>query len=430
MKKVPFYVSFFLFCALTVFGQKQTDPEIRKAIEIYESEISKALSASEYYDMLDNYHKIIILYEKHNLNQLKLVDYYVKAGQVAYELKEYKKALKYQEKALVIQEQKLESIDIVTSYQDIIKTCKALKLHIKAVKYQEQIITILKDKLDSGHPDLAIAYGEIGLSYEAARKYQSALEYFEKAVDMLGNNEQYQSELDYYRASIDAMKEKLEERGQLLNIAPKPDYTNGTFYSKERASYSKEGTISVRSTAYNFFQEKNYEEALPLFNKLNEEAETGQNWTHIAFCHYYLGNYTKSIEAHEKSVLVAPDIKSQYHYHSNIGLVYAKNRQFEEAETAFEAFDELSTSRHSQPALHYRNWGMFYALQDEKYEAIENLKKAIKWQFRDVEWLENDDSLDNIREEKAFKSILKKAEKNHRRPSKKRYEILIRLLEN
>jgi len=178
MKKVPFYLCLLLLSALTAFGQKKSDTKIRQAIEAYESQISEALSASEYYDMLDNYQEIIKLYEKRNLNKLKLVDYYTKAGQVAYQLKEYKKALKYQQKALVIQEKKLEPVDLLIPYRNIVETCKAVKLYLKAVNYQEQIIQILKNQLDIERADLAIAYGEIGAIYEASRKYQLALDYY------------------------------------------------------------------------------------------------------------------------------------------------------------------------------------------------------------------------------------------------------------
>lgn len=404
MKKVPFYLCLFLFSTLTVFGQKRTDAEIRQIIETYESEISEALSASEYYTMLDAYEEIIKLYKKHKLNKLKLAAYYNKAGQVAYELKEYKKALKHQQKALAIQEEKMEPIDLVTSYRDIIKTCKALKLYMKAVEYQEQIITILKDSPDIEHADLAIAYGNIGKTYEASRKYQLALEYFQDATTILDGNEQYKAELEYYQESIVFLEEKLAERKQ-LGFYP----TTGRYEVKNEHNVNvNTGTTSELSMALSILHlEKNYPEALACFEALNLKAETGKNWECIGLCHYYMGDYFKAIEAYQKAVALSPELR-QAHYHNNIGVAYAKNGQFEEAKNAFESYEALLPGDY----WHYRNRAMLYALQNKKEEAMQQLKIAVESGFSEVEWLESDSSLDSIRDNESFEYLCNKAAKN------------------
>jgi len=404
MKKVPFYLCLFLFSTLTVFGQKRTDAEIRQIIETYESEISEALSASEYYTMLDGYEEIIKLYKKHKLNKLKLAAYYNKAGQVAYELKEYKKALKHQQKALVIQEKKLEPIDLVTSYRDIIKTCKALKLYMKAVEYQEQIITILKDSPDVEHADLAIAYANIGKTYEASRKYQLAIEYFQDAVTILDGNEQYKAELKYYQESIVFLEEKLAERTQ-IGFSPT---TERYRVKNEQNVKVGAGAVSELSMALSILHlEKNYTEALARFEALNIKSETGENWECIGLCHYYMGDYFKAIKAYQKAVNLSPELR-QAHYHNNIGVAYAKNGQFEKAKNAFESYEALLPGDY----WHYRNWAMLYALQDKKEAAMEQLIIAVDSGFSDVEWLESDTSLNDIRNNEDFDYLYSKAAKN------------------
>lgn len=410
MKKIPFYLSLFLFSTLTVFGQKQTDAEIRQAIKTYESEISEALSASEYYTMLDAYEEIIKLYKKHKLNKLKLAAYYSKAGQVAYQLEEYKKTLKYQQKALVIQEEKMGPIDLVTSYRDIIKTCKALKLYMKAVEYQEQIITILKDSPDIEGADLAIAYGNIGKTYEASRKYQLALEYFQNVTKILDGNEKYKAELEYYQESIVFVEEKLAERKQ-QNFYQRTEgrVIKNVIKSEVKSEYVvNSGTTSELSMALSILHlEKNYPEALTRFKKLNIKLETGKNWECIGLCHYYMGNYLKAIEAYQKSVALSPELR-QAHYHNNIGVAYAKNGQFEEAKNAFESYEALLPGDY----WHYRNRAMLYALQNKKEEAMQQLKIAVESGFSEVEWLESDSSLDNIRDNESFEYLYNKAAKN------------------
>ena len=50
---------------------------------------------------------------------------------------------------------------------------------------------------------------------------------------------------------------------------------------------------------------------------------------------------------------------------------------------------------------------MYYALQDEKEKAIEQLKKAIELGYNDIEWFETDDSINNLRKEKEFQILMK-----------------------
>ncbi len=399
MKKISYYLCLFLLSALTAFGQKKSDAKITQTIATYEARISEALSASEHYEMLDNYKKIIKLYEKHDLNKLKLAAYYTQAGQVAYTLKEYKKALKYQQKALAIQEKKLATTDLVVPYRNMVKTCIALKLYLKAVKYQEQIIQVLKDEPDIEHADLAMAYGEIAAIYEASRKYQLALGYYEDATIILHGNEQYKKEFAYYQESVDFLKKKLEER---------PQGYASTDPTSSKVVYDEGAVVSELSVAFSILHlEKNYAEALSRFTELNEELETGKNWESIGLCHYYLGNYPEAIEAYQTSIALSPELM-QENYHNNIGVAYAKNGQFDKAKIAFEMYQSLL----SDDYWHHRNWGLWYALQNKTYEAIQALKIAVESGFDDVEWLENDSSLDSIRNDEDFEYLLRIAREN------------------
>jgi len=364
MKKVPFYLCLFLLSALTAFGQKKSDAKIRQAIETYESRISEALSASEHYEMLDSYKEIIKLHEKHNLNKLKLAAYYTQAGQVAYKLKEYRKALKYQQKAIDIQEKKLATTDLIVPYRNMVKICIALKLYLKAVKYQEQII--------------------------------------QDAAIILDGNEQYKTEFDYYQESIDFLKKKLEER---------PQGYSSTNTAGGKVVYDEGAVVSELSMALSILHlEKNYTEALSRFTELNEESETGKNWESIGLCHYYLDNYPEAIEAYQKAVALSPELM-ETHYHNNIGVAYTKNGQFEEARTAFETYETLLPDDY----WHYRNWAIWYALQNKNDKAIEQLKLAVESGFSDVEWLKNDSSLDSIRDDEDFEYLLKIAKNNFKR---------------
>ena len=115
--------------------------------------------------------------------------------------------------------------------------------------------------------------------------------------------------------------------------------------------------------------------------------------------------YEKSIESHKRTAQLYPDIKKIYYYH-NIGTAYVKNKQFPEALNAFQEFEKLGVDN----GRAYRNYAMYYALQNQPKKAIEMLQKAIELGYKDIEWLRTDDSMDSLRSLPEFQEILKKIE--------------------
>ncbi len=97
--------------------------------------------------------------------------------------------------------------------------------------------------------------------------------------------------------------------------------------------------------------------------------------------------------------------------YSNIAMAYAKNNQLKEAEKSFKKYEELNPSDEKQI---YRNWARYYALKGSREQAILNLQNAAGKGYNNLDELSNDNSFDNIRNEKQFKKILKKMKKNKR----------------
>lgn len=102
-----------------------------------------------------------------------------------------------------------------------------------------------------------------------------------------------------------------------------------------------------------------------------------------------------------KELSLSPEIKQQYFY-NNIGAAYAKNKQFNEAQAAFTAYENLFP----EEGRTYRNWAMYYSIIGEKDQALAQLQKAINLGYDDVNWIRTDDSLESIRKEKDFRKIL------------------------
>lgn len=92
--------------------------------------------------------------------------------------------------------------------------------------------------------------------------------------------------------------------------------------------------------------------------------------------------------------------------YNNMGMVYIKNKQFKEAYDAFMAYEKCFPNE----GLTYRNWAVYYALQHKKERALMFLQRAVELGYDDAQWLETDHSMLSLRNESAFKEMLKKLE--------------------
>lgn len=150
--------------------------------------------------------------------------------------------------------------------------------------------------------------------------------------------------------------------------------------------------ITAKSIQNNPFEANNRQELASFYNKKGEKE-------------YQQKQYNKAIEWYQKAVALNPEYKEQIYY-NNIGLAYGHNEQFKEAYEAFEAYEKLFPNEGKT----YRNWAMYYALQNKKKKALSNLEKAIELGYNDMKWLQTDDSLTKLRKKPQFIELVKKLE--------------------
>lgn len=137
--------------------------------------------------------------------------------------------------------------------------------------------------------------------------------------------------------------------------------------------------------------------------------ELGTCYFNLATAYKGLGANTLAIQNYEKAAMVQPNIKKLTFY-SNLGIVYTKNEQYKKA---FEVFTDCE-KLYPDESDTFRNWAMYYALQNQKAQAITHLQKAIDLGFDGLEWLKTDDSMDGLRKELAFIELVKQLEKADR----------------
>ena len=92
--------------------------------------------------------------------------------------------------------------------------------------------------------------------------------------------------------------------------------------------------------------------------------------------------------------------------YNTTGIIYAKKGRFKQAKAIFEAYEK----RFPNNSMTHRNWTVYYALQDKKEQALMHLYRAVALGYTDVQWLKTDESMKNLRSEKAFWEILKDLE--------------------
>ena len=98
--------------------------------------------------------------------------------------------------------------------------------------------------------------------------------------------------------------------------------------------------------------------------------------------------------------------ETKYPY-DNLGVKYAKNKEWQRAYEIFKAYERLlPPDRYT-----YINWTLYYAFKGEKEKALLNLQKAIELGYDDIEWLTTDESMDKLRDTKAFTDLIQKMKK-------------------
>lgn len=129
----------------------------------------------------------------------------------------------------------------------------------------------------------------------------------------------------------------------------------------------------------------------------------------LGLFYYNAREYEKSINYFEKYKKYSAVIQNTYFNY--IGAAFLKSKKIKEAE---KIFTECGKKFPNEGAT-YWNWAMYYALQNDKSKAIENLKKAVKFGYQDLEWITTDVSIESIREEPEYKQIVEKLQKKEKK---------------
>lgn len=406
------------------------------------------------------HHKAIDIREKIDNKNPDLSISYNNIALTYMALKDYQNALMYQRRAIdtILSNEILDPrhLDMASYYNNIAVTYRYLKNYEDALKYFLKSINIREEILEPQHPNLAHSYNNVALLFGSLKDYKNAIEYHQKAIKIaeeifdstdlnLGSyysgmaltfcdSGNFSQALVYYLKSNRIKEKVLDSKNPSLansynNIASTyaelKDYDLALEYFEKAENIAKNldsedfDYISFYvNIAFMYQRKKDYQKALKYYSKANDVAKhtlhskrplIADTYTRIGIVYEKTGDYEESIKQYNKAYKAYPQITQTYYY-NYIGLAYAKNRQFDRAENAFREYER----RNPHNGESFRNWAMFYALQNNKDKALSNLQKAIELGYNDLEWIETDESLKNIREEKIYKDIVKKIDKKEK----------------
>ncbi|MCB0540547.1 MAG: tetratricopeptide repeat protein, partial [Bacteroidetes bacterium] len=250
---------------------------------------------------------------------------------------------------------------------------QGLKDYEKALEYQNKAVVIFEEILSDDNATLGIMYNNISDTYQNLKDFDKSIVYQRKCVKII------------------------------QKTLPKTHPYQQRFFNNLLTRYFYRGQ--------NFYYNADFKSALTDFEFIHENVDSSykdyhQVWKLTGLCYYQLGNYSEAIEAYSQEGKYTFDQKGK-DYFSNLGLAYTKNNQFDEARVAFTKYEEL----YPDSAISYRNWAVYYGMQNNSEKALIFLRKAIDLGYKDNQWLEKEESLNFLRKEEEFLTIQNKLRK-------------------
>ena len=145
---------------------------------------------------------------------------------------------------------------------------------------------------------------------------------------------------------------------------------------------------------------KNFKSALVDFNKaLDMDSNKTSAHVNMGFTLMMLERYQESIASSDKALALDPTNPWAF---NNRGFAQLKLGQLQSAAQS------LKMSHQSNPnnSWVYRNLACLHALDGSKEEALRNLNRAVRMGYRDKNWIMTEESLEGLREEIMFKTII------------------------
>ncbi|MCD4696003.1 MAG: caspase family protein [Bacteroidales bacterium] len=130
------------------------------------------------------------------------------------------------------------------------------------------------------------------------------------------------------------------------------------------------------------------------------DSNYAKPYTNIGAIYGNMGNMKKA-ETYFKLSIQKDTLFTQGYF--NLGLVYFFTNKYNKSKKCFEKVIDINAENFDS----YYYLSAIYSIENNQNKAIQNLEKALESGFDDLNSLENDSYLDNIRNTKQFKKLIK-----------------------
>lgn len=295
--------------------------------------------------------------------------------------------------------------------------------YYERVQEKEIAISYYKKALDVA-PNYSNAITSIGLLYAKNKAIDKAILFAERANNLAINDEwTYIIVGEIYRESfIRTQDSMLMTRAmtaykKALNINPNNvvcyvglgigyyalnDYANTKQYLERAYEMSTNSTdVTLNLVEYYVDHEKEYTRSKRMLDTIlqqfpNEwygQALMGQIYTAST-------DYKKALNYFESALSLSDDPYIQ----KNIAYVYLKLKK----EKLAKEYLDLATEQLPYDKWVLRNTACYYAAKNDKKLALEYLQLAIDAGYEDLDWLENEELLNNLRKDNSYKKLIQK----------------------
>ena len=287
-------------------------------------------------------------------------------------------------------------MNIGTIYFKMANYTKAQEYYARAIKFFEKGIFLNKEA--------ARAYDNISRNYKMINDTINAeiyrgkyIRFYESIVPETDTSliPVYWDAILYYR-SIDSVAFYFKKALKICTL-------NSLDRKKDADELSHSISLIYLLKGKKDFRLRNFVNSLNNFDSVLKYTYNVEAINYKGLCLYNLHKYSEAVQIYSE-LLFCDSSYIKMNINNNIGLAYVKNGQMAEAKEAFRKFQEQKTDL----GRAYRNWAVYYALNDDREMAIMNLELAINNGYNDIEWITNEDSLKLIRKDVRYKELITK----------------------
>lgn len=243
----------------------------------------------------------------------------------------------------------------------------ALKEYKRIVKFEGNLCP--DKKLSASVKNFCIEY--IGDIYFKQKKYDKALNYYDKALEMWGLSDSKDRDFYLERVNLSKLKlyEKLKDYNKTIEVSKRLlvfDNTNWTYYN---------------ALGCNYYRLHDYENALESFKKqleLNPSRTSAYN--NIALCLMHLGRYDEAMSNVDKALQMDAEVKARYANYDTKADILLHMSKPEEALTWVNKIPQQDFK-----GSNYYTRGRIYLALGQKEQAKKDIKMAIKLEISEIE---------------------------------------------